>query len=321
MKAIFTLSLWALSLGCSGRKAPTDDPNVVARINGEVVSLSTFEKELAREMQISSAPTPEQVEPFKQSLLNTVIERTLLLQEARKQNVTVTPEEVERRVLRMRADFPTEGFNEILEQSQNSISEIKRQTQEQLLIEKLFETHVYPRVAATEAELRQWFDQHSADFSKPERVRASQIFVRDLSEARRLEQQVRSGKKFAEIARKYSLSPEARVGGDLGYFPRGVMPAAFDEALFRMSPGQVSSVIETEYGYHVFLLTEKVPARSFNFDEIKDAVEQKLLAFKQHEAQKAWLSDLRQKADIRINDDALSSVAWKNPPSHRPLLP
>lgn len=312
--------LVAFSHGCSRKKPPTDDPHVVARVNGEVISLSAFERELSRELQSldpSSAKTPEQTEPFKQLLVQTLVERTLLLQAARKHQLDVTTEEVDRRILRMRADFPADGFEDMLAQNQISLAELKRQTADQLLIEKLFEQQVYPRVAVTEADLRTWFEAHSRDFDQPEKVRASHIFVRDLNEARRIEQLARSGKKFSDLARRYSLAPEAKVGGDLGWFPRGVMPPQFDEVLFRLGAGQVSPVVETEFGYHLLLLTEKKGAKTFALDDVRARVEEKLLAERRREAQKAWVEDVRQKADIRINDDALLTVAWTPLPSSR----
>src|SRR6266550_3793398 len=171
---------------------------------------------------------------MKQTLLQTLTERTVLLQAAKAASIEVSPEEVDRRVLRIKADYPTEGFDDALAQGQISMPDLKRKTASMLAIEKLFATQVYPRVAVTEDEIRRYFDEHTAEFQEPEQVHAAQIVVKDLNDAKKIRDQLSAGKKFGDLARKYSLSADAKVGGDLGFFPRGVMPPQFDEVAFKL---------------------------------------------------------------------------------------
>ncbi|RYZ33580.1 MAG: foldase, partial [Myxococcaceae bacterium] len=256
------LILGAGVLGQAGCRPPTQegpDPTVVATVNGESLSRTDFEQELGRELATTEGPepTPEEVEPFKRALVDTLVKRMLLLQAAKQNNIAVTPEEVDRGVLRLSGDYPAGNFNEVLAQGQLSMAELRAREASRLTIEKLFTHHVYSRVAVTEEELRAYYAAHEADFQEPEEVHAAQMVVKGLDEARRLQVQLKSGKKFSDLARRYSLSADAKVGGDLGFFPRGQMPPAFDEVVFKLGVGQVSDVVSTEYGYHLFKVLER----------------------------------------------------------------
>ncbi|WP_375770134.1 peptidyl-prolyl cis-trans isomerase [Archangium gephyra] len=315
VRATPLLAALALAVGLAGcNKKDKEDPdaNVVATVNGEVLSRADFEHELGRELASSANEsgqhTPEDVEPYKRALLETLISRMVLLQEARTHNVTVSPEEVDRGVLRLSSDYPAGNFNEVLAQGQLSMAELKAREAARLTIEKLFTNHVYTRVAVTEEELRAYYAAHETEFSEPEQVRAAQIVVKGIDDARKVQAQLKSGKKFADLARKYSLSADAKVGGDLGFFPRGQMPPAFDQVVFYLSPGQVSDVVETEYGYHLFRVLEKKSGRKLEFTEVREQVETKLLAQRRAEAQETYEKELRTKAQVWVNEATLQSI-------------
>ncbi|MBZ4420264.1 peptidyl-prolyl cis-trans isomerase [Myxococcus sp. RHSTA-1-4] len=309
-----TLAL-CLGAGAACRKPVKEDPDasVVATVNGEVLGREEFERELWRELASTEAPqrTPEEVEPFKRALLDTYVHRMLLLQAARQHNITVTPEEVDRGVLRLSGDYPAGNFNEVLAQGQLSMAELRTQEASRLTIEKLFASHVYSRVAVTEEELRAWYTAHEADFHEAEEVHAAQIVVKGLDEARRVQAQLKAGKKFSDLARRYSLSADGKVGGDLGFFPRGQMPPAFDEVVFKLGVGQVSDVVSTEYGYHLFRVLERKPARKREFAEVRQLVEAKLLEKKRAEAQEAFEKELREKAQVQVNEATVQAIRGK----------
>ncbi len=317
MSRLLLIAVVAL-LGCPQQQKPKQDPTVIATVNGEVIGRAEFERLLAREAQAMEGTgprTPEQVEPYKQALLETLIERALLLQAARATNVEVTTEEVDRRVLALSSEYPAGTFDEALAKSQTSRAALTRSTRDQLTIEKLLAQQVHARVAVTEEQIRQYFDERAADFMEPEQVHAQQIVVKGLDEARRVQQQLWQGKKFPDLARRYSLSPDARVGGDLGFFARGTMPPAFDEVVFKLSVGGTSEVVSTEYGFHLFRVVEKKPARKRELTEVRGVIEEKLLAGLRSEAQKTYVAELRRKATVLINDEVLQSVSGRSAPA------
>jgi peptidyl-prolyl cis-trans isomerase C/foldase protein PrsA len=310
---LLATTLVALS-ACSQQQKPQTDPNVVATVNGEVITRVDFERELSRESQAmeGSAPrSPEQIEPFKQALLETMVERLVLLQAAREAQVQVSAEEVDRRVLALTSEYPAGTFDTALAQSQTSKTELARRTREQLLVERLLSEQVFSRVAVTEEQIRRRYDENPDAWMEPEQVHAQQIVVKGLDEAKRLQQLLWQGKKFPDLARRYSLSPDAKVGGDLGFFKRGEMPPAFDDAIFRLSPGGTSDVVSTDYGFHLFRLVEKKPARKRELTEVRAQIEQQLLTELRAERQTAYVKGLREKAQVKVNEQVLQSVTGR----------
>ena len=142
-------------------------------------------------------------------------------------------------------------------------------------------------------------------------MHAQQIVVKGLDEAKRLKDLLWQGKKSPDLARRYSLSPDAKVGGDLGFFKRGEMPPAFDDAIFRLGAGQVSDVVSSDYGFHLFKLIEKKPARKRELAEVRSQIEQKLLTDLRAERQTAYVKALREKAQVKVNDAAFQSVTGR----------
>lgn len=311
------LALVLILPGCPQQQKPSQDPAVVATINGEVIKRVDFERLLAREAQAmegNGPRTPEQVEPYKTALLETLTERVLLLQAAAAAGVTVTTEEVDRRVLALSSEYPAGTFDEALAKSQTSRAALTRSTREQLTIEKLLTQQVHSRVAVTEEQISQYYEEHQGDFLEPEQVHAQQIVVKGLDEAKRVQAQLWQGKKFPDLARRYSLSPDARVGGDLGFFARGTMPPAFDEVVFKLNVGGTSEVVSTEYGFHLFRVVEKKPARKRELLEVRGSIEERLLSTLRAEAQKAYVAGLRAKATVVINDESLVLVSGRAAP-------
>jgi peptidyl-prolyl cis-trans isomerase C len=309
MKRLWLVSLLVLA-ACHRTRAPAEDPNTVLSVNGETLSVDAFNQELSRETESTdqAPPTSEQLEPVKRALAQTLIERMLLVQDARERMVAVSPEEVDRSVLRIRADYPTDQFDDALSQGHLSLAELKKKTATLLTIEKLFEQVVYARVALTEEEIRQYYDAHTDEFQEPEQVHAAQIVVKELDEAKRIQQLLRQGQKLPDLARKYSLSADAKVGGDLGWFPRGVMPKVFDDTCFKLGVGQTSDVVASEYGFHLFKVLDKRAAVRKDFSQVRAEVEKKLIGAKRLQAQADYVQALRAKAQIHINEAALQAA-------------
>ena len=142
----------------------------MATVNGEVIGRADFERELSRESQAmeGAAPrSPEQIEPFKQALLETMVERHVLLQAAREAQVQVSPEEVDRRVLALTSEYPAGTFDTALAQSQTSRTELARRTREQLIVERLLADQVFSRVAVTEEQIRAAYDENPDAWMEP----------------------------------------------------------------------------------------------------------------------------------------------------------
>jgi peptidyl-prolyl cis-trans isomerase C len=301
-----------LLVACTRRGPAELDPQVVAVVNGEAIPVVEFERELGLAYEFpegGTSPAPEQLIALKQTVLQGLLDRQLLLQDARSKSVTVPQEAVQAAVARLKAEYQDGRFQEALSQGRLSESEFQAKTAARLTVEKLVDEVVYERVAVTEEELQGYLDAHASEFQEPEEVHAAQIVVKDVEDARRLQDELQRGKKFSDLARAHSLSADARLGGDLGWFPKGVMPPEFDKVAFSLQPGQISDVVTSEYGFHLFKVLDRRPARKKDLAAVRREVERRLLRDKKEKAQADYVRGLREHASIRINQVALAKVS------------
>lgn len=177
------------------------------------------------------------------------------------------------------------------------------------------------KATVTDAEVRQFFDANAAQYARPEQRRASHVLfrldpgvkpddrrsVRDLAES--VLKRAQAGEDFAALARAMSQDPGSAVnGGDLGWFGRGDMVGAFDQAAFSTPPGQFAPVVETEFGFHVLKVTDQRAAGSVPFEEVQASIRRQLEARKQQEVVESEAKRLR---DAAADPAQLDAVAAK----------
>jgi len=149
-------------------------------------------------------------------------------------------------------------------------------------------------VKPSDADLKKYYDDNIARFKTQAQVRVSHILItapKDASaadktkakqQAETLLAQVKAHPdQFAEIAQKNSQDPgSAAKGGDLGYFSRGMIAGgqAFDDAAFGLKKGEISGIVQTDFGYHIIEATDVKPSVTQPFDEVKDAITKEVVA-------------------------------------------
>lgn len=156
--------------------------------------------------------------------------------------------------------------------------------------------------AVTEAAVRARYDRDAAARRPEEEVQASHILVRTETEARQaLAEAQRPGADFAEIARRRSIDPGARNGGDLGFFKKSDMVPEFAEAAFALQPGQLSPApVRSPFGWHVIRVEARRAAEAADFDEVKEQLRQKMM----EEEVEAVVRRVRAAATIEWADQA-----------------
>ncbi len=157
--------------------------------------------------------------------------------------------------------------------------------------------------AAAPAALRAWYGAHRDRFQRPARVRLRQLLVEDRAAAERAVEQVRAGADFAAVARRLADDPgTAATGGSLGELSREDVPPAFAEVIFALAPGEVSPVVEAEYGFHVFQVTETLPAEVLPFDEVRDDVARAVRREQADRRLRELADEARRRYDVSVWD-------------------
>ncbi len=289
-------SMW----GCGpwGQELPE---HVLARVNQEQITVDEFNREFKELVSEPGKETKERdLRDLKQAYLDQMIERKVLVQEARRLGMKVSQEELNQAILEIKTDYPGEGFGEKLGLKGMTLEDWKVRLEEKLLAEKMIRTILYYRGEINEKEALQYYETHISSFQLKPRVRVRQIIVADGEEAIQILKRLKKGESFEKLATKKSLGPEKVKGGDLGYFSQGERPAEFDR-VFSMEVGTISDVIESPYGYHIFKLEGKSEPRQLSFEDAKLGILQELRQKKGEEEYQKWLKGIKGKAKIKIN--------------------
>jgi hypothetical protein len=243
----FALGLLLLFAAC--RKAPPPPPKappVAAIVNGAPIALARVQLELDRIRRPSDgaqAAPPENVPALAHAVLSTLIERAIVVGRAKTAGYSVSDAEVQRATDALAEDARKggESFVERLRADGENMEVLSDEMRERLLAERYVAEQTRAEHASP-AETRAWYEQHKAEFETPDEVHAQQIVVASADEAKSLLDQLRKGASFEALARAHSISPDAKSGGDLGFFARGRMPKAFDEACFPLGNGPTASM-------------------------------------------------------------------------------
>ena len=298
--------LLVLSPGCSEWGGGLPD-NEVARVNQDTITLDEFDREF-KELVLESGKeeTSEVPGTLKRAYLDQMIERKLLAQEARRLGIKVSPEEVNLAILEMRKDYPGNGFDERLSLHGVTLEEWRERLEEKLLAERMMRKARRVQGSIDDKEALQYYETHRSSFELKPKVRARQIVVADGEEALQILKRLKKGESFAKLAAEKSMGPEKANGGDLGYFSQGERPAEFDQ-VFNLEPGQISEVIRSPYGYHIFKVEEKTGPRQVSFDEAKSGILEDLEKNKEEQEYERWIKELKSKAKVEINKRLLRS--------------
>lgn len=177
---------------------------------------------------------------------------------------------------------------------------------------------VASKVEVAEKDALRHYEDHPGEFGTPEQVRARHILVRSSrtapqderrqaeAKAEDLLKQVQQGGDFSQLAAEHSDDPGSRRrGGDLGPVPRGVMAPEFEQAAFALQPGEVSGLVQTNFGYHIIRVEEKTPASVQPFDEVREQLIKRLTIEKKREAVDAFVREATERAGVTFEFEPL----------------
>lgn len=312
MKRLLVVANLLLVVACQNDNRE-ERREVLATVSGSPIYTDELERELKRfhggsDDDEAGLPSQTSDDAQKRAILDMLIDRRLLMRAAESENVIVGTDEVERAYEQLRQGWRDDEFDTLLTKKDMTPAELKAEVRELLVIRKFFNDHVYSRVAVTDTEIEGYLSKNPGLNVAPEQVRARQIIVKTEEEAKRALQDLKNGKPFEEIAMRDSISPEGKKGGDLGFFTHGEMPKVIDEACFKLAVNQLSPVVPSDYGFHVFKVTERRTAAPRPIEKVRDEVESQLRKEKEREAQAAKVAELRSKAQIVVREEQLSRV-------------
>ncbi|MDD5448984.1 MAG: peptidylprolyl isomerase [Candidatus Omnitrophica bacterium] len=281
------------------------DGETITQAELDAASTSLIEK-LNKELQ--GEDLARQTEAVKKEVLGRMIEDKLILAQAKKKGIEATDKEIEDKLSQIKSNFDSEErFNEALRVEDVALSDLKQRYADQIKVAKLAEMEVRNKIVIKPTESFDYYNSHTEEFKEPEQIRLKNILIRvegDLKDedARLLAEKIlgflKAGEGFDDLALKYSKGPNADMGGDLGFIKKGQMLKEIEDIIFNLDSGQISDVVKTPLGYHIFKVEEKRPERIKEFKEAKDEIEKRLFYEKGKERYQQWIEELKRNAYI-----------------------
>jgi len=287
---------------------------IVAKVNDKKITVEGFEDKLHLEekkfrLEGKDSINIEALLWLKNQVLNQLVQDELLIQEAGKQKIEISDEEFQKALRDIRSGYQEDQFQRILEIEEINEVEWNKRLKINLIIKKLIRKVVHSRITVSESDMRNYFNAHLEEFNKTEQIRALQIMVETEAEAQDILRKLKNDPgMFSYLARKFSQGLEAKKGGDLGFLDVGQMPEEF-EVIFQLKVNEVSDVIQTPYGHHIFQVRKKLPKRKMSFEESKSIIEKKLIQENQDKAFSKWFLKLKQEAKIEVDYKVLAQIS------------
>ncbi len=172
---------------------------------------------------------------------------------------------------------------------------MKKSMLQQYSLRKMFNS-----ITVSDEELKDYYEKHKSMFKTEEMVAASHILVETEEQANEILEDITDGFNLEAAAVYFSSCPSKQNGGALGQFGRGQMVKEFEDAAFSMQVGEISEPVKTQFGYHIIKLTEHIPARNSEFEEVYQEVKEGFFVEKQEKVYMDKKAELTDKYEVYI---------------------
>lgn len=304
--------------------APTDVSAVIidgvaARINAEIITLydvriATTPYMLQRGMNPKLLEDPTRRAKIYRQVLEDLIERKLLVQEAAKSGLSITDEEVEQWIAftRQQQGLSEEQFRATIEQYGMEYAEYRAMMRQNLLRVRVTQFKVGAKVSISDAEVEARYRERYGEFSMTERfITVSHILIQPTSDtpegresaferAKVVRERIVAGDTFEDVARQESDGPSSKTGGKLGTFRRGELDTDFEKAAFDLQENQLSEIVKTKFGYHVILVSKIEERDNPDIEERKDEIRGELRQIATERQLKSYMQGLRDRAFVEV---------------------
>jgi peptidyl-prolyl cis-trans isomerase C len=297
------------------KPVPAQLPDVIARVNGEDIPKTEFDRAVAALEARNGGPVPPaQRDQILRGVLDQIVSYRVLVQESRARKVAADDAEVDARMKEIRGQFPSEeAFTQMLASRKTTLEQVRSDIRQDISVQKLIDTEISAKAAVKPEQVTDFYAKNPDQFTQPERVRASHILIgvpkgadaaaktEARTKAADILKDVKAGKDFAALAKEHSQDPgSGQNGGDLGFFQRGQMVGPFNDAAFALAPGAVSDLVETDFGFHIIKVAEKQAPRTVPLEEVRPQLEQYLERMNREQQTDAFVNALKAKGRIEI---------------------
>ena len=312
-KRIFTTTV--LTMVAASAWAQMVGPAVT--VNGEPISREKVQAQVdhmvnQRGLGSGGITQPDAYKQIQQEVADQLIVQELLWQEAQRLDFVVEDEYVDTRLQEMKSGFDREmDFLFRIQEGGFTEETFREDIRQQVSVQRMISEGISSGIAVSDEDVEHFYNTNIEQMQKPIEVHARHILITPAStaladhqaakaEADAILAEVRDGADFVEIASNRSQGPSAARGGDLGYFGPGQMAPAFEQAAFALQPGELSEVVQTQFGYHVIRVEGRRGGEVAPIEETTDQIREYLTELALQNAVEVLLTNLREEGEVEI---------------------
>lgn len=297
---------------------------IIARVNSEIITQSSYEKEKQRlREQLSDnyagAELETQFAEQSKDVLRDMIDQSLLVQKAKDLEINVDTDVVkELDGYRKKNNLASlEDLESEIEKSGVNYEDFKESIQRNLLVQEVLSREVGSRILTSREDALKYYEAHKHEFKSPGMVHLGQILISNEKHkpdevekrAKAALAQLKAGQRFSDVAKKYSDGPSAEQGGDVGFMKESTMASEIAPVVAKLDVNEFSNPIKTKYGYLILKLMERYSAGIPKFEEVEPKVEEVLYQQKMQPQMRAYLKQLRTDSYIYLAPGAVDTGA------------
>ena len=318
-KSIVSLALLVMAFALlPGHVCAEVTNRIVASVNNDIITLWELNASIKRLTGLTPKDLQRRNEKefyeLRRALLNELINEKIAQQEIAKLELTVTDEEVQASIERIKEEnnLTQEELIASLNAEGTSFEEYRERIKKDIEHMRLVEREVRSKIVVTDEDIRRYYENNAHEYRQVHEVRLARIFLRikdpdsaeEIAQVRaaggEILQELNSGRDFSEMARKYSQGPGAPEGGDLGWIAMDQLETKLREVVAKLSPGEYTDLRPAPSGFQIITVVEEKEAGVRPLEEVRDEIYSTLYK-KQVEAKyAAWIQELREKSYIKV---------------------
>jgi len=241
------------------------------------------------------------------TIINKAVEKYLIMEYGKKLGIEISDDELASSIKEFKRDYPDEVFKEMLLENSVDYDLWKENLYQKLLIEKITQKAIGDINPITFNETQAYYDSHVDEFKHPLMIRLRQIVVQTREEAEMILNRLAKGEDMGKLAEKYSITPEAKAGGIMGWVAKGQLEETIEDAVFSLPSGKRSDILKSPYGYHIFEVMDVRSEGHKSLPEVMKEIETRLTLQKRELSYIKWISDLKDRYPVKTEEDIYTS--------------
>lgn len=294
------------SVSCTPTQKLTAKPAI--KVNDRLLTTKEFADQLAKKLknyESVTAKDPNAIFHAKEEIINDFVIRSLSLDWAKEKEIIITEHDLDKEVDRLRANYPDDlSFRRSLAQENISFSDWREQLRYILIQKAVFKNLTEKIQVPTETEILSYYNSNKEKYKQKETILLRQIVVDDPARLEAIKNELKKT-PFSDLAKKYSITPEAKTGGQLNWIEKGSVD--YFDSLFSFPVGSVQ-MIKSPFGSHLIKIEGKKPAGYKDLSSVRKIIISSLLGQKEQALYVGWLDVQLRKSKILKDYDLINSI-------------